>query len=41
MPIEACADAVQRLMVSHPAACWSHRSFYRRWSLVKAELFPG
>ena len=40
VPIEACADAVQRLMVSIPTM-FSHRSFYRRWSLVKAELFPG
>ena len=40
VPIKACIDAVQRLMVSIPQL-WSHRTFYRRWGLMKAELFPN
>ena len=40
VPIEACADAVQRLMVSIPKL-FSHRTFYRRWGLMQDALFPG
>ena len=40
VPIAACADAVQRLMVSIPTL-FSHRSFYRRWGLMQDELFPN
>ena len=40
VPIAACTEAVQRLMASIPNL-FSHRTFYRRWTLLKDALFPN
>ena len=40
VPIDSCKEAVLRLMESIPEI-WSHRTFYRRWSLLKRDMAPA
>lgn len=40
VPIAACSEAVERLIASIPNL-FSHKTFYRRWRLLKDALFPN